>query len=333
MFATEQTAAEPRVSVVIPNYNGIEHLPECLETLAQQTYQDFEIVLVDNASTDESVAWVREHYPKVRIIQRAINGGPVKSTNDGVKSARGEYVVVLDNDTAADPEWLQNLVKALDDHPHYDFAVSMVLLYEENELIQSAGDVYSITHLGNFNRGFGRPAEGYRRTCRIVATSENGVIHRRQMFSVVGLFDEDYYALYEDLDFSLRSLLKGKKCLYVPEARIRHKVGLCREVGRSPEVEMRFVRNGAMMAAKLLPIPLLLVGLLAVGCRELRSCIPLRPKNYRYFPELLRKARARNRARWQGLRMGWAKRGPVWESRGNSRKEIYRWLLRGEGPA
>lgn len=333
MCATEQTVDQPRVSVVIPNYNGMEHLPECLETLAKQTYRDFEIVLVDNASTDGSVAWVQEHYPMVRIIQRTTNGGPVKSANDGVRNARGEYVILLDNDTAADPRWLEILVKALDDHPHYDFAVSLALLYEESGLVQSAGDVYSVLHLGNFNRGFGHPADEYGVMRRVVATSENGVIHRREMFRDVGLFDEDYYALYEDLDFSLRGLIKGKKCLYVPEARIRHKVGLCREIRRSPEVEMRFVRNGAMMAAKTLPIPLLLVGLLAVGCREFRRTLPLRPRNLRYLPERLRQARARNRARWLGLRMGWAKRRAVWESRENSRKEIYRWLLRGEGPA
>lgn len=328
----ESQGHRPRVSVVVPNYNGIQHLPECLECLFSQTFDDFEIVMVDNASTDDSVAWVRDHYPTVRIVQRAVNGGPVKSTNDGIRASRGDYIAILDNDTAFGPDWLGILVTALDEHPGYDSAVSMVLLYDETDLVQTAGELYSVRLLCNVNRGFGRPAAEYSEMRRVLATQGNGVIHRREVFDDVGLYDEDYHALFEDTDFSLRCLIRDKRCLYVPGARVRHKIGLSRETGVSHQAQITFARNGTMMAAKTLPTPLLAIGLLSVLWRAFRSTFPLRPRYYPSIPDLVRNSSKHGKARWEGLRMGWAKRGPIWRARTNSRREIYRWLLRGEGP-
>ena len=324
--------SRPRVSVILPNFNGIQHLPECLACLYAQTYDDFEVVMVDNASTDESVCWVQEHYPAVRIVQRTVNGGPVKSTNDGILASRGEYIVILDNDTAFDQEWLRTLVKAMDDRPGYGIGIAKMLVYEEDDRLLSAGAVYSIARLSHRDRGTGLHSSDYPQMQRVLIAGGNGVIHRRDVFTDVGLYDEDYYAMYEDIDFSLRCLLKDKRCLYIPETYVRHKVGLCRQVSVSYEAEMAWTRNGAMMAAKTLPIPLLVVGLLALGWQEFRETVPLRPSYYRSFPELLRRSRGRAKARWEGLRKGWSKRRPIWESRTNSRREIYRWLLRGEGP-
>ena len=331
MSTTEPQKHEPRVSVVVPNFNGIQHLPECLGCLSSQSFGDFEVVMVDNASTDDSVAWVQEHYPAVRIVQRVVNGGPTRSTNDGIRASRGEYVVILDNDTAFDRDWLGQLVNALDDHPDYDFGVSKMVVYGEADVLLSAGAVYRVSRLCHIDRGSGRSAARYSRTQRVLAAGGNGAIHRRRIFDEVGLYDEDYYAMFEDIDFSLRCLIKGKRCLYIPETYVSHKVGMCRQVIVSYEAEMAWTRNGAMMAAKTLPIPLLAVGILAIGWREFRLTFPLRPQYYRSLPKLIRRSRGRARARWEGLCMGWAKRRPVWESRTNGRAEIYRWLLRGEG--
>ena len=208
----------------------------------------------------------------------------------------------------------------------------MVVRYEEERILQGAGEVYSVRRLCSCGRGSGRPARDYAEMCRVLATSENGVIHRRQIFDQVGLYDEDYFAMFEDIDFGIRCLIKGKRCLYVPEARVRHKMGLCRDIHVTYEAEMATTRNAALMAAKTLPLPLLLIGILAVGWRELRITLPLRPQYYRFFRERARRSRGRSKARWEGLRTGWAKRRSVWGARENSRREIYRWLLRGEGP-
>lgn len=332
MSLAEEQRPRPRVSVVIPNFNGMQHLPECLACLFSQSFDDFEVVMVDNASDDGSVAWVQEHYPPVRIIQRAINGGPAVSTNDGVKAARGEYIVILDNDTAFDREWLGTLVKVFDDHPDYSFGIAKMLVYGEDDRLLSAGVVYSVIRLCHIDRGAGRPSASYPQRRHVLAAGGNGAIHRRELFDEVGLYDEDYYAMFEDIDFSLRCFMRGKRCLYIPETYIRHKVGLCRLKYVSYEAEMAWTRNGAMMAARFLPIPLLAIGVAALGWREFRSTFPLRPQYYRSLPEHFRRSRGRARARREGFRMGWAKRRGVWESRTVSRAEIYRWLLRGEGP-
>jgi GT2 family glycosyltransferase len=167
---------------------------------------------------------------------------------------------------------------------------------------------------------------------RVLAAGGNGVIHRREVFEVVGLYDEDYYAMFEDIDFSLRSLFKGKRCLYIPDTSISHKVGLCRQTQVSHEAEMAWEHNRAMMAAKTLPIPLLVVGILVLCWREFRLTFPLRPQNYRLFTKLTHRSVGRARAHLEGLRKGWAKRRSIWKTRTASRAEIYRWLLRGEGP-
>ena len=124
-------AAPPRTTVVIPNWNGARHLPECLAALAAQTLQDFEVILVDNASSDGGVAWVREHHSQVRVLQRADNGGFSAAVNAGIVAAHGEYVALLNNDTAADAGWLRALVEALDERPAYDFAASRMIMFYE----------------------------------------------------------------------------------------------------------------------------------------------------------------------------------------------------------
>jgi GT2 family glycosyltransferase len=327
-----QHPQKPQVSVVIPNFNGMQHLPECLECLFAQTLGDFEVIMVDNASTDGSVAWVEEHYPEVRIIRRPVNGGPIKSANDGFRAATGKYVVILDNDTAFEQDWLATLVQALEEHPDYDLGIARMLPYEDNNHLLSAGVVYSIRRLCHIDRGSGFPPDSLPHPQRILAAGGNGAICRRQVFEEVGLYDEDYYAMFEDIDFSLRCLMRSKRCLYIPDTYIRHKVGLCRQVVLSYEAEMAWTRNAAIMAARILPLPLLILGLLCLGWREFRLTFPVRPRYYRSLPQCLRRSFGRARARTEGLRMGWAKRKATWETRTVSRIEIYRWLLKGEGP-
>ena len=201
--------------VVIPNWNGLRHLPECLETLAGQRFTDFEILLVDNHSDDDGVAWVREHHPEVRVIERADNGGFASAVNLGILCSRSEYVALLNNDTAVDPLWLQGLVEALDRLP-FDIAASMILLYDTPELLNAAGDVYDLWRLAGRNRGFGEPRDRYLAPKRVLGACAGAALYRRSLFAEVGLFDEDFFLMSEDTDFNLRCLIAGKRCLYVP---------------------------------------------------------------------------------------------------------------------
>jgi len=325
-------ACEPRVTVVIPNWNGMRHLPECLSALSAQSMSDFEVLLVDNASIDGSVAWVREHHPEVCILRRQDNGGFAKAVNVGLLAARGEYVALLNNDTAVDTGWLEALVAALDDHRDYDFAASKMILFYEPERLNAAGDVYVLGRLAGRNRGLGAPVSRYGSMERVLGACAGAALYRRSLFGDVGLFDEDFFLMSEDTDFNLRCLIAGQRCLYVPAAKVRHKFRA--SIGTEPVWEMTRLaaRNEAIVAAKDLPAEVLLLTPILWPYRFIRQTLLVRPSAWHLVPMLLRQSPGRFRAEVQGARLGLAKRPDVWRRRAVGTREIIRWLLKGSGP-
>jgi GT2 family glycosyltransferase len=325
-------APSPRVTVVIPNWNGVRHLPECLEALAAQSLTDFDIFLVDNASSDGSVAWVREHRPEVRILQRSDNGGFSKAVNAGILAARSEYVALLNNDTAVDAGWLGALVDALDSHGAYDFAASQMILYSAAGCLNAAGDVYMLGRMASKNRGFGEPPSRYDTMERVLGACAGAVLYRRALFDEVGLFDEDFFLIGEDTDFNLRCLIAGKRCLYVPAARVRHKLRASIETKPVWEMTRLAARNEAIVAAKDLPVGMLFLRPILWAFRFVRQTLPVRPSKWHLVPMLLRQAPERFRAEVEGARIGLAKRPEVWRLKAIGTPEILRWLLKGSGP-
>jgi GT2 family glycosyltransferase len=323
----------PRVTVVIPNWNGVSHLPGCLEALAAQSFTDFEVVLVDNASGDGSIAWVRKHHPQVHILQRPDNGGFSRAVNAGIVVARSEYVALLNNDTAADADWLGALVGALDNHRAYDFAASKMILFSEPDRLNAAGDVYMVGRMAAKNRGFGESVLRYGEMERVLGACAGAALYRRTLFDEVGLFDEDFFLMSEDADFNLRCLIAGKRCLYVPDARIRHK--LRASIGTEPTWEMTrlAVRNEAIVAAKDLPAGILILTPILWPYRFVRQILLVRPSRCHLVPGLLRQAPGRLRAEAEGFRLGLAKRPDVWRLKVVGTFEILRWLIKGSGPA
>ena len=102
---------KPVVSIIIVNWNGLDHLPNCLDSITAQTFRDFEVVLVDNGSEDGSLSFVREHYPWVKVIPLPENTGFASGNNHGFENSQGDYIVTLNNDTRVEPNWLEILVK------------------------------------------------------------------------------------------------------------------------------------------------------------------------------------------------------------------------------
>lgn len=210
------------VTIIIVNWNGKGLLKECLTSLRKQSYTDFSILLVDNGSEDESVAFVKKHFSEVQVISLTENMGFSVANNLAIKSVHSKYVALLNNDAVADPLWLENLVTALDETPEAGFAASRILLYDTPHLIDRAGDGYSTAGTGLL-RGRGADASSYGRKEWIFGACAAAALYRMRMLRDIGLFDEDFFLLYEDVDLSFRAQLRNYKCLYVPEAKAFHK--------------------------------------------------------------------------------------------------------------
>jgi GT2 family glycosyltransferase len=210
------------VSVIIVNWNGRKFLAKCLESLLHQAYRRFSIILVDNGSNDCSIDFVIRNYPEVKTIALPKNVGFSVANNIAIKTVHTEYVALLNNDAVAHPLWLQSLVGALEAYPEAGFAASKMLFYDNPEIIDRAGDSYTRAGAGLL-RGRAEPASSYNRQEWIFGACAAAALYRTRMLWDIGLFDENFFLLYEDVDLSFRAQLRGYKCLYVPEAIVYHK--------------------------------------------------------------------------------------------------------------
>jgi GT2 family glycosyltransferase len=248
---------ETSVSVVIPNWNGREHLDVCLRSLRDQTYKDFEVVVVDNGSRDGSVEFVEGNFPEVKVLKLRSNRGFSAAVNAGIKFCHGDYIALLNSDTEADPEWLRELVAAFEDEPDVGFCASKVLFYDRRHTVNSAGDAVSVTGYA-WNIGRGHPdGEMFDVRRYVFGASAAASIYCRKMLTEIGLFDEDYFAYFEDVDISFRAQLRGYRCLYVPGAVVYHKEGGASR--RCGDLTVFYIeRNSILNLLKNVPLPIIL---------------------------------------------------------------------------
>ena len=210
------------ISVVVLNWNGRHFLEECLGSLRAQTLGDFEMIFVDNGSTDSSLDYVRQEFPEVRAIALNHNAGFAEGNNVGIRASTGEYVALLNNDTKAHPRWLESLRTTLDTHPEIGFCASKIVLYDQPGVIDSAGDLFYTCGVGE-KRGRSETDRGqFAQLQPVFGACAAAALYRRSMLEDVGLFDEDFFAYAEDVDLSFRAQLAGHKCLFVPEAVVYH---------------------------------------------------------------------------------------------------------------
>lgn len=210
----------PAVSVVIPTWNGYELLRDALGSLRRQSLQGAEVVVVDNGSTDGTPERLAAEYPEVTVLALPTNRGFAAAVNEGIRASSGEVVVLMNNDTVAEPGWLEALVRAVESAPDIGACASRMLIAAAPDRIDSAGD-----RMGLFASaiGHGEPDGPHFSTRREVLTASAGAAaYRRSVLEEVGLFDERFFAYFEDVDLGLRLRLAGYRCVYVPEARIHH---------------------------------------------------------------------------------------------------------------
>jgi GT2 family glycosyltransferase len=214
------TTDKPLVSVIIVNFNGLHHLVRCLPTVRQQTYSNFEVMIVDNASTDGSAEHVKAHFPDMRLVETGSNLGYAGGNNVGFEAANGDYFAVLNPDTTVDARWLEELVTVLETHPA-GLATSKVLLMDEPSAINACGNIVSLAGL-TFCRGVGEPDRAYSRIEEVPAVSGAAFLVRRSVIEQIGPFDSSFVAYLEETDLSLRAKLAGIPCLFAPDSRVHH---------------------------------------------------------------------------------------------------------------
>jgi GT2 family glycosyltransferase len=246
----------PLVSVVIVNWNGKHHLPDCLGSVRRQTFRDFEVILVDNGSTDGSAAWVWEEHPEVRLVALPDNRGFCGGNNAGIRVAQGEYIALLNNDTEVEPDWLGALVRQMQADPSLAACDSKILYFDQRETIWSAGAVYTIAGSCEW-RGHGQPDATIVEPAEVFTANACSALYARRVLDEIGVLDEDFFAGYEDVDWSFRAHLRGYRIVNVPASRVYHKVSATHQVN-SPAYVYHGQRNVAAVFVKNMPTPLLL---------------------------------------------------------------------------
>ncbi len=247
---------KPHVSVIIPNYNGKRFLDTCLGALARQTYpaERLEIILVDDASTDDSVDFVQGHFPHVRVLSLEHNSGLATACNHGAAIAQGEIIALLNNDTEVEPRWVEALVTALAEHPWAGAAASKMLLFDRQNVLHSAGDMMGIDGIPR-NRGVWEEDRGQYDDQRVVFGGCGGAVaYRREVWEALNGFDEDLFMYLEDVDLAWRMQLRGWGTVFAPEARVYHHLSA---TGGGPLASYYTGRNTIWVIVKNMPAPLL----------------------------------------------------------------------------
>ncbi len=242
--------SKPFISVIVPNWNGSRYLAGCLDSLRSQSYRQFEVLVVDNGSSDGSDRMVPELYPEFRLVALSSNRGFAAAVNEGIRHSKGDLVVLLNNDAEAEAGWLERLAEASVVHPEVSFFTSKILLYDRRDVIHSAGDFYSKDGVPG-NRGVWQQDRGqFDREEYVLAACGAASGWRRSLFEDVGLFDESLFMYCEDVDLSLRAQLRGHHCLYLPGARVYHRLSA---TGGGETASYYCGRNFITVAVKNLP--------------------------------------------------------------------------------
>ena len=210
----------PLISIIIVNFNGLRYLGPCLSSLAAQSYGPYEIVLVDNGSSDESAGYVRTHFPGVILVETGTNRGFAGGTNAGIKESHGEFILTLNNDTIADTHFLENMVKPMMADSRIGMCASKMLFPDGR--INSTGICISRSGAA-WDRGIFEADTGqYEDKTEVFGPCAGAALYRRTMLDEIGLFDEDFFLFMEDVDLAFRARRAGWPCRYIPSARVIH---------------------------------------------------------------------------------------------------------------
>lgn len=243
---------------MVLNWNGDRFVEECLISLEAQTYHPLEIIVVDNASTDGSVDFIKMRFPEVKLIVIERNLGFGGGNNIGIQASQGRYILVVNNDACLDPACIEELKRCIEKNERYGACASKILLKGEDGLIDSAG---ILVFPDGLSIGRGRLEMGgrYDEEGEVFFSSGCASLLRREMLDDIGLFDEDFFAYADETDMGWRAQLAGWKCTYNPKAVVYHHHSASSSAYSNLKAFL-VERNRIWVAIKYFPISLLIFG-------------------------------------------------------------------------
>jgi GT2 family glycosyltransferase len=293
------------ISLIIINYNGALLIADCLHALENQTFQDFQTIIIENGSTDNSLklinVFLRESSIRFRtnVIVLHKNRGFAGGNLEGLKYASGEFIALLNNDTEPHKDCLQELYNAMLLDSKTGICASKLISCGDNT-IDSAGDGYARS-LKGFKRGEGESPTKFDEKTYVFGACAGAALYRREMLNRIGFFDDDFFLIHEDTDLNLRAQLAGWKVMYVPTAIVHHKVRS--SIGKMSELAAYYsLRNSELVRFKNIPfevfllcLPQFLVGVISefiyfvIKHRFFRIYLKAKFDALKLLPKMLRK--------------------------------------------
>ncbi len=308
-----EATSHPEVSVIIPTFNGRHLLESCLPSLFRQNYTGFEVIVVDNGSSDGTEDYLKKEFPQVRGFYFKEQLYFAKAANAGIRSARGDYIVMLNNDTEVDPDWLQELKAVMDREPDLGSVASKMLDFDKRDILDGAGDLYVKTGMA-YRFGWSLPdSPAFQKPMRLFGACGGAAMYRKSLLETIGLFDEDFKMYYEDVDLNFRAQLYGYPCQFVPTARLYHKGSAPKEGEKSQndaDILYLISRNSLWTVLKNYPLALL--------TRNFRSILRSR---YQHARAYYQQSRELGWAYTKGILHAILKCGPILKKR---------WLLQSQ---
>lgn len=243
----QDSPIDKKICVVIPIYNSGSYIEGCLKSVCNQTYRDFEIIIVDDCSTDNSVKKIKDIFSDIKIISNFKRLGPEKSRNIGIKNANVSYIAFLDSDALVDENWLKELLTVIDSDTSIGMCASKILSFPDLDIIESAGHAlyydFSPIHIGA-----GQKATHLNENMAVFGVCFAGAMVRKKIFDEIGLFDEDYGYNLGDDEWSWRARLAGYKCVFASKAIVRHRRLGTRSINQ--ELLFRWEKNRSLSIIK-----------------------------------------------------------------------------------
>lgn len=272
---------QKKVSIIIVNWNGSSHLKKCFPTLSKVSYPNLEIIIVDNASNDDSISAIKDFTRmmspkgiKVRLVRNNKNLGFAGGNNSALPYVTGEYVVLLNNDTQVTKNFIKELVNAIEKNPTVDCVQSKILSMDYPDKLDSVGAYLTNTgflyHYGYFQKN----KLSYDTTKDLYTAKGASMMVRRKVIDKLGLFDKDFFAYFEESDFCHRIWLSGGRVLYAPKSVVYHKVGGTSNSMNNAFIQFHSFKNrinsyiknlGTVEMLKILPLHLLLCEIAAIS--------------------------------------------------------------------